>query len=232
MIVVATTLTTFAMLGDERVWSYWLRNAEAIHASTDEPVQFFAAIETDVRRLEPFEPLLEHLRALDGEWWDYTLDDGRTEVTTANRQRHLTMGENLASEYAASAGASHLLFVAADCAPPPDVLPRLLEVDEGIVGAEVSTYCLTGSTPEREYPFPVLAQPFTAACVLIRRDVFTRLRWRCDGDLGLTDDPAYEHDARELLGLRTYVRKDCIAEHWPPAIPPIEGRGYDLRVVR
>lgn len=227
MIVIATTLTTFAMLGEREVWASWLDNADAFAASHD--VQFFAAIETDRRGIGPFAALTERLEQLDGHWWWYSLDDGRQSVTTLNRQRHLTMGENLAADYATDVGATHMLFVAADCTPPPDVLPRLLEVAYPLVGAECPTYCLHGNAVDG-YQFPVQAQPFSAACVLIERQLFKRLRWRYDPDEGMTDDPAYEHDALDLFGVQSYVRKDCVARHYPEAIPAIEHRGYDLKV--
>jgi hypothetical protein len=218
-------------MGHQDIWGAWLRNAEAMQASHPDSVRFFCAIETDARGLAPFAPLTDRLTALGGEWWTYHLDDGRGSVTTANRQRHLTMGEYLASEYATSTGATHLLFCAADCEPPPDVLPKLLEVDHPIVGAECPTYCLSGASVAG-YPFPVQEQLASAACILLERDVFKQLKWRADPDLDLTDDPALQRDAAVLLGLTVLVRKDCVARHYPVQVPPLEERGYDLRVAR
>lgn len=230
MIACCSTLTHFAM-GHPDTWGAWLYNAEAMRDSHPDGVRFFCAIETDARGLAPFAPLTDRLTALGGEWWTFHLDDGRSEVTTQNRQRHLTMGENLASEYATSTGAAHLLFCAADCSPPPDVLPKLLEVAHPIVGAECPTYCLSG-VPVDGYSFPVQKQLASAACILLERDVFKKLKWRADPDLGLTDDPTLQRDARELLNIPTLVRKDCATRHFPEQIPPIEGRGYDLSVAR
>lgn len=228
-IVIATTLTTFAMGGDERVWYNWLANAH--HFCTfGGSVEFFCAIEVDARGIEMFQPLIDELNALGGTYFVYSLDDGRESITTINRQRHLTMGENICSDYASEVGATHMLFVAADCRPPADVLPKLLAVNQPFVGAECPTYCLSGE-PVENWPFPVEAQEVvSAACMLLDRSVFTRLRWRYDGDL--TDDPAYCKDARELLNVLTLVRKDCIASHFPEHVPAIEARGYDMKVVR
>lgn len=225
-IVVATTLAAFVM-DDPDTWGAWLRNAEAIKASHPD-VRYFAAIEIDARGLDPFAPLLDHLADIGAEWWTFHLDDGRTEVTTANRLRHITMGQNLATDYAVSCGASHLLFLAADLEPPPDALPKLLALDHPFVGGEVSTYCLSGpdvmGMDGRDFGFPVQRHMPTAAFVLIAREVFNRLRWRHDAEAGMSDDPAYHHDAYTLLGVQALVRKDCVGVHHPVRIGPVETR--------
>jgi hypothetical protein len=228
-VLVATTLAAFAM-DQPDTWGAWLYTAEELAQTAD--VRFFAALETDARGRDPFAPLLRRLRELNGAHWTFSLDDGRTEVTTANRLRHLTMGQNLASEYATSRGFDWLLFCAADCAPPADVLPKLWELNEPLCGPEIPTYCLTGVDQGDRWPFPVHEQLISVACVLIRRDVFKVLRWRADPDLGLSDDPAYRLDAHSLLNVRSYVRKDVAARHYPASIGPIETRGHDLRVAR
>lgn len=228
-IVVATTLAAFAM-DQVDTWCAWLYSAYALR-NTEHDVQYFAAIEIDGRGMEPFTPLVEQLKTIDGEYWRFLLDDGRTEVTTLNRLRHLSMGQNLAVEYATATGADWLLFCAADCRPPDDVFEKLLEMDHPLCGPETSTYCLTGEAVPG-YPFPVEEQLISAACIFIRRDVFKRLRWRYDPDEGMSDDPAYRHDADTLLGIKSYVRKDVNAIHYPMSIGPIETRGHDMRVVR
>lgn len=229
--VVATTLAAFAM-DDRDTWGAWLYNADRIIAHTDEPVTFFAAIQVDARGLAPFEPLLVELAELGGEYWTFSLDDGRTEVTTQNRLRHLTTGQNLASEYASSHGHDWMLFCAADCCPPADVLPKLWELNEPLCGPETPTYGLTGVDQGERWPFPVHEQLISAACILVRRDVFKRLRWRVDAEKGMTDDPCYGYDALTLLGVRSYVRKDIQARHYPECIGPIETRGHDMAVHR
>jgi hypothetical protein len=188
-------------------------------------------LELDARGLDPFAPLLDLLADAGGEHWTFHLDDGRTEVTTENRLRHITMGQNLATEYAVSCGASHMLFLAADLEPPADCLPKLLEVDHPMVGGEVSTYCLSGPDVDG-YGFPVQAHMPTAAFVLIAREVFNRLRWRADGEAGMSDDPCYHHDAATLLGVEALVRKDCVGIHHPIRIGAIETRGHDMAVHR
>lgn len=232
-IVVATTLAAFAMDNPD-TWGAWLYSAQAIKADAQQArksIKFFAAIELDARGLEPFASLLDKLQELDAEYWTYTLDDGRTEVTTGNRLRHLTMGQNLVSEYATSNGMEWMLFLAADCRPPDDVFTKLLEMDHPIVGPEIRTYCLSGPVVH-EFPFPVQQHMISAACIFIHRSIFKQLRWRVDPDLGMTDDPSYAHDAKNMLGYNSYVRKDIFAQHYPESIGGIETRGHDLKVHR
>lgn len=228
MIVLGTTLAAFAM-DDADTWGAWLYTVDEMR-SRGHDIQPFVAIQVDARGLAPFLPLLKKLEQYGGEHWVYSLDDGRTKITTGNRLRHLTTGQNLVTEYACAQGASHLLFCAADCAPPAE-LEKLLEMDHGYVGPEITTYCLSGQ-PMAGYDYPVMAQPLSVACVLIRRDVFTRIRWRADGDRGLADDFAYAFDVTSLLGIQPLCRKDVFARHYPQSIGPIEGRGHDMRVVR
>lgn len=246
MIVVATTLAAFVM-DQPDTWSAWLRNAEALKSSHPD-VRYFAAIETDARGTEPFGPLLAHPHLDDH--WTFTLDDGRTEVTTANRLRHITMGQNLATDYALShPDCTHLLFLAADLEPPPETLTKLLELDHPLVGGHVPTYCLSGRVAyERDrrphdrrasitapaYPveWDVQVHMATAAFVLIRRDLLRFVRWRWDLDAGMSDDPCLHHDARTFHGVRTLVRHDVIGRHWPESIGPVETRGHDMTVHR
>ena len=244
-VIVATTLTTFAM-DQEFTWSAWLINADAMRNSAPDGIEFFAAIEVDARGLAPFEPLLERLYGLNDYehdlWWTFNLDDGRTTVSTKNRLRHITTGQNLCMDRAASGDASHLLFVAADCEPPPDVLTKLRQPREHIVAAHSPTYCLPSQPiPDHEgvpdqYPLHVAVTPdtlcFSAACVLFDRVAFRALRWRWDKDTNMTDDPCMQHDAWYNHGWPVYVRPHCITRHHPESIPPIEYRGHDLRVVR
>lgn len=236
MIVVCTT-TCAAFMDDPETYRSWLINAEAIATSVEEPVRYFAALETDGRGIDPFRPLIDEMDALPvlADYWTYSLDDGRTEVTTGNRIRHLTQGQNLCAEYATDTGASHMLFLAADQEVPGDCLPKLLEVDHPLVGGHVPTYCLGDdrlTDPRWPAEWDVREQPFTAAFILVRRDLFKPMKWRGDGEAGMTDDPAYEHDALRYHGVQSVVRRDVIGRHHPEAIGPVEGRGHDMRVVR
>lgn len=248
-ILVGTTLTTYAM-SDPELWGSWLSNAATVRAELPgERVDYFAAIETDDRGLDPFGELLARLHQLNSEGGrdpalEFQLNDGRDTVTQANRLAHITLGQNLVSQRAADdVECTHLLFMAADCRPPDDVLPRLLELDHPYVGPIIPTYgdalrghafgipVQSGSSWRSvpcEYAMP------SAACVLLARRVFTRLRWRYDLEHGLSDDPAMAKDARELLGVSSIVRIDLEARHYPAEIGPVEHRypGTDLSVQR
>jgi hypothetical protein len=230
MIVVGATLTHYAM-AHRGTWASWLDTAEALQAHSPEPLKFFAAIEVDNRGLEEFAPLIHRLTELDSDWWTFSLDDGRTEASTAAaRLPHICAGRNLIAEKATTLGASHVLYLDADCCPPADALPKLLELDWPYVGGEVPTYCLHGEPLPG--PIPVEEHMPVAAFMLVRREVFKRLRWRWDPELGMHDDAAYHHDAAQLLGIRARVRKDVVGRHYPERIGPVETRfpGRDMSV--
>jgi hypothetical protein len=234
-IAVCTTLAAYVM-DNPGTYASWVENQAAVaeHArSVGVELTYFAAIETDARGIVPFIPLISILSAMqDGDYWTYTLDDRRTEITTANRLRHLTMGQNITSEFASAGGYEWMLFLAADTRPPDDVIPKLLEMNHPLVGCELVTYCLRGSRVPQYTEYPVEEQLISAACIMIHKDVFKLLRWRVDHFIGMHDDRSYQHDAQELLGIPSYVRKDCRATHYPEAVCVIEIRypGRDMRV--
>ncbi len=231
MICVGTTLAAFAM-DQVDTWKAWTYHAEAIRQSYPVGVQYFATIQVDARGLEPFKQLLERLAEIGGEYWTYSLDDGRTQVTGGNRLRHLTTGQNLVMDYCCSnMDCSHLLFMAADCAPPQDIITRMLEMNHPLVAPYITTYCLHG-TPVNKYPFPVEEGMASAAAIFIAREVFRFIRWRYDRDANMSDDPCFHHDAQKFLGIPTYVRMDVLAKHYPESVGAIETRGHDMRVVR
>lgn len=233
MIVVGTTLAAFVM-DQVETWHSWMMNPEQVIESTSEEVRYFVAIEVDARGLEPFEELLGRLAELGGEYWTYSLDDGRTEVTTGNRLRHITTGQNLVVDYCVSEGADWLLFMAADCRPPDDVIPRMLELEHPLVAPNVPTYCLGLDTPKVSRFIPrgwdVRCHMASAAALMIHSDVFRKIRWRWDPVDG-SDDPCFWLDARRL-GVETLVRHDVTARHYPEQVPGIEARGHDMTVHR
>jgi hypothetical protein len=222
MILAAATMTCFALSAEPACLS-WLNTAEQLRESHPDGVDFFAAFELDARGIAPFQPVTDRLTELGGTWWTYTYDDGRTEVTSGNRFGHICAGRNLIADRAVTAGASHILHLDADMEPPADCLPKLLEMNHPLVGGEVPTYSLRGPYVPG-YPYAVQEHMNTAGFLLVARSVFRRLRWRFDLEAGLTDDPCYHLDAKELLGVPTYVRKDVIGRHWPESIPPLEDR--------
>lgn len=249
-IYVCTTLAAY-VCDDPDTSLSWLKNAEALAVDADAlgyAVEYFVAIETDGRGMEPFAELLAAMAALElrvethtrvqdfrVNHFTFSLDDGRTEVTTSNRLRHLTMGQNICSEYAYNEGAQFMLFLAADLEPDPATFSKLIALNHPLTGGHVSTYGLDGPVVPKFIPSHrnlVRSHMATAAYVLLRRDALRVLRWRVDGEMGMTDDPCLHHDAREFHGWETYVHHGCIGRHWPECIPAIELRGHDMKVVR
>jgi hypothetical protein len=227
MIVVGTTLTAFAM-DQQPLWASWLTNLELLKASHNEEVCYFAAIEVDKRGLEPFKPLIDSLNLINGQYFSYSYDDTRTEVTSGNRIPHICAGRNIVQDFALARHASHILFLDSDTTPDQQTFPKLLEMNHDLVGGEVGTYCLSGPVVDK-YPFPVQEHWNTAGYLLASKRVYSRIRWRWDWSL--SDDPCYAMDAKEFLGVPTYVRKDCIGRHYPECISPLENRGYNRTVV-
>lgn len=223
MIIIGTTLASFAM-SEPDAWSSWLKHHERQIASHPAGVRHFAALQVDARGIEPFAPLIAELEQLGADWWTYSLDDGRTKVDMTNRWRHITVGQNLVVDYCQSQpDVSHLLFLAADCAATSDVIPRMLEMDHPLCAPFVPTYGLHGERIQN-FPFPVEKAMASAAAIFIARDVFRRIRWRWDLDAGMSDDPCFHADARDLLGIETHVRMDVLAKHYPECIG-----AYDTR---
>jgi hypothetical protein len=236
MIVVGTTLAAFVM-DQEDSWGSWMKNAEAVREEYQRfgnfsDVKYFAAIQIDARGIEPFKPFIEKLESIGGEYWTYSLDDGRTKVNMFNRLRHITVGQNIVVDYAQShADCTHLLFMAADCMPPDDIMPRMLEMNHPLVAPYITTYGLRGPKVDK-YDYPVMDAMASAAAIFIARDVFTKIRWRWDLDTNMSDDPCYHHDAKTLLGIPTYVRTDVLAKHFPESVGAYEFRGHNLDVIR
>jgi hypothetical protein len=224
-VVIGTTLASFAM-SEFDAWSSWLKHHERQRMSHPDGVEHFAALQTDARGIEPFRPLIEVLDEMGAGWWTYSLDDGRTEITMTNRWRHIVVGQNLVVDYCqARPDVSYLLFLAADCAAPSDIIPRMLEMEHPLVAPYISTYGLRGEVvPGYPPEWGVEDAMASAAAIFIARDVFRAIRWRWDADAGLSDDPAYHHDAKTLLGIPTHVRHDVLARHYPEAVG-----GYDTR---
>ena len=236
MIVVGTTLHAFVMDNEDH-WGSWMRNAEKVkeeyqHFGNWTDVKYFAAIQIDSRGLEPFGPFLKRLEEVGGEFWTYSLDDGRTEVTTKNRIRHITVGQNLVNYFAMSIpSCTHMLFMAADTMPPNDILPKMLEMNHPLCAPYITTYGLRGPRVDK-YSFPVMDAMASAAAIFIAREVFSGIRWRWDMDKNMSDDPCFHHDALHYLKIPTYVREDCKAQHFPISVGAIETRGHDMKVHR
>lgn len=236
LVVVGTTIPSYVM-DQPDTWGAWLYTAEEMAA--DHPlIEFFVAVEVDGRGLEPFRPLLDRLddlttKGIKTSYFVFMLDDGAKEITTANRLRRITMGQNLVNDYCRSVGASWLLFMAADCRPPGDTLSELLKLNHPLVGGHVGTYVLDGPVVSKyvpDYRDQIREHMATAAFVLINRQVFNRIGWRWDRDTGESDDPCLHRDAREFLDIPTFVHHGVVGKHYPESIPAIEHRGHDRTI--
>ena len=229
LVVVGTTIPAYVM-DQEDTWSAWLHNAEAMLEQYPD-AQFFAACEVDDRGKRVFDPLFERLREVNGDWWTFSLDDGNDRVTTGNRLRRITTGQNLVVDFALSRKATALLFMAADCAPPADAIPRLLEVNVSLIGGQVDTYCLDGPVAKSyipRYGNDIREHMPTAAFVLVRTWLFEDgLRWRWSFLHG-SDDPCLARDAQYVHGVKPYVHHGLKGRHFPEAIGPIETRGHNM----
>lgn len=228
MIVVGSTLAPYKVDGSELDW---LKSGEEF-LDRDPLTHFFAALELLPNRGPAvFARLRTRLNALGGTSWAFSLDDGEEELTSENRLTRICMGRNLITEYACRVAASHILFLDSDLSVPGDSIEKLLEVDAPIVGGDVPTYCLHGPSDLSRHAFPVERHWNTAGFLLVRREVFKRVRWRHEHFhmTGLTDDPCYAWDAESLGFGETLVRKDLIGHHVP--LIPMEKRGHDRRLI-
>jgi hypothetical protein len=212
VIVVGSTCAPWKCNGKEEI--AWLETADQMRDSAD--VKFFAALETDRRGLSPYSKLLGHLKYNLGDHWTFSLNDNENEVTSHNRFIRITTGRNLITEYAMRTNATHILFLDTDMRVEGDCLPKLLEVDHPVVGGNVPAYCLGGPIVGN-YPFEVQHYMTTAGFLLVSREVFSMVRWRHNGDAGMTDDPCYQYDA-SLMGFETRVRMDVIGTHVGPLV--------------
>lgn len=237
MIIVGATIAPWKCDGEELNWLY---KAELMQSSTEHQVLFFVSLEVDARGLEPYELLLERLAELGGEHWQFLYDDTEDEWNGGNRLARICAGRNMIIERAMRTlkdedPVTHILFLDTDLMVPGLALRKLLEMDYPIVGGDVPSYGLNGPEAMRfvgrnhdgrevfePYPFPVQAHMNTAGFLMVQRSVFSKIRWRCDWDAGLSDDPCYHADARDHLGLETLVRKDLRAIH--PILVPVEQR--------
>jgi len=215
-IVIGATLAPFAM-SDPGVWGSWLRNPQ--------PHKYFAALEVDKRGRGVYQDMIEYnYEPLTH--WTYHYGDGREQVTSANRGRHIAMGRNMIFDFAIEYRADYVLMMDADVILQDDTIPKLLEVVEetsvNVVGAYCPAFAMDGV---REIDFPGDTRIHLATgCTLISSHVFTKLRY------GPMDDWGFQADCLRFLNEYQYVRRDAVVPHFPDAIPPLEDRGYDLRM--
>lgn len=178
-----------------------------------------------------FSDLLEFLSGVDRPYhldiwgWRSTWWEGPRFDQDQRRLVPIVMARNMAIEAAMALGASHLFQVDADVIVPRDSIERLLELDRPIVGGLVpgrgchSHVHYVSARHRYIAPNLIEADHGTAGFMLIRRDVFERLRYRHGPSsvypgVYLSEDPAYTEDAREKWGFGSmWLRTDLVAEH-------------------
>lgn len=222
----------------------WL---QAIEDGAAQGVQtsVYAALETDSRGIEPYAQsgFLDRLEAAGGRW-DAFRGDTVTAVTTSNRVARIVKGLNLVRRAALDwpENFSHVWYMHADTYAPRVSLARLLDLNWPIVGAHVPAYALDGPRVTRDNqlrwhnvpggPYgsgsilsaDVRVHMSPGASLLVHRSLSRLIHWREDPVAGLTDDPAYWHDARTLYSCETLVRHDVVCEHYPQYLTPMENR--------
>lgn len=247
MTILVASLIAPPFLDDRRRWGSWINNHAQIKESVPgTEVRYYCSVELDGRGMEPYERSgwVDAMREAGVHWETFTYDSGRTRIETDSRIKHICMGRNMISQYAImDESVTHIMGLDSDVSPPHNILPNLLSVDYPLVSAHIPTYCFLAPrvernprNPEQTYPhnWQVQATPQSSAGAwLIERRVFTALRWRSDPTYNLSDDPAFLHDMRHVLGIDPPVlqRTDTIANHWPPSIGPIDTRLPDPHLV-
>ena len=238
-VVVGTTLPTLkALSGEDRMWLSHARGmvTDALDYGYDE-VKFFAAIEHDTRGIGPFDKLTNLLGEVDalpgarGEYWGFSISDGAAVIDGWNRLLRICTGRNLIIDYALrDEDVDKILFLDSDLTVPPESISKLSELGYPFTGGDVPAYCLAGKRLDNEYPtFPVQEHWNTAGFLMVDRHIFQRIQWRADihpRGAGMTDDPTYADDVRQLFGLECRVRKDLQGVHKP--LVPLEKLGHDL----
>lgn len=145
---VATTTVAWKCNGREEL--AWLLNAEEMEEIANDAghdLKWFVALEQDARGDAPFEMLLDELcgLGLHHTVWRFQYDDGADEYTTQNRLARICAGRNMAQEWAVrQIDMSHLLFLDSDITPEGDCIPKLLELQQPVVGGHVPIYALHG----------------------------------------------------------------------------------------
>lgn len=77
----------------------WLKNRKQIIDKFPNS-KFFAALETDVRGIDPFMDVLRALGEVGGEYWTYQINDHVKKVGSQNRWIRMETGRNLIREFA------------------------------------------------------------------------------------------------------------------------------------
>jgi len=172
-----------------------------------------------------------HHYARNGRFWDFDIcaitSSWHTPPQYDQDQARLSriiIARNMAIEYAIFRQATHLLFVDSDVVIHPGGVQKLLELNKPISGGVVpgrgehrhANYIFGGHGTENGC---LQVRHGTAGYMLIRNDVFTRLRFRQGPhptveNTWLSEDPAYAADAAALgLADSWWIHPKATADH-------------------
>jgi hypothetical protein len=147
------------------------------------------------------------------------------------RLASIVCARNMCIEFAMQTGASHLLFIDGDIIPPPDIIPKLLEVDRPAVGGLVYGRGVHSRCPyifgERRRwsqgnpPYPLVEVAHgSIGFTMFTREVFDaiRTRWGTAHYPGkppetVSEDPAYQADVLLRFGAWMWIRLDVVGKH-------------------
>ena len=228
----------------------WLDSAEELIATPDVDVVFMLALEVDARGENVNADLLTRFEEVGEVRHNFMLDTGAKKVTPHERYNRICTGRNLIANYANEYEFDAVLYLDSDTSVPGDSISRMLAVDWPIVGGHVGTYALSGPRCEtyadimrlsgvrpdnadevRKIPSADARGHWnTAGFLMVKRPLLERLRWRWNLQAGMTDDPCFQQDARELFKRETLVLHDLVGFHRPGTLPGFEDRGHDLRL--
>jgi hypothetical protein len=122
------------------------------------------------------------------------------------------IGLNTILQAAADEHNDWLLTVGPGYTYPADSLEKLLELAHPLVGGSLRTLGNSGpAIPDYDPKWRVVnGRPPVEFC-LTHFDVYRYLRWRTDAEAQMGIAECWQHDARRLLGIQSYVRGDLVA---------------------
>jgi len=207
----------------------WIKNAKEIKDSFPN-AKFFSTFEVDAEGIEPFLEVIEKLKEVDGDYWEYFINDKESKVTADNRLIRIETGRNLIKDYAQRRKADAVLFVDSDMLLTKNVLEKVLEIDRNLVSVDCKSYDLKGKVVHEN---PRIEEHWnTAGLLLVNYPAFNDLSWSHNPNKGLTDDPAYQFHAERLGWGMTWVRKDVSIEHGAKLISVDKRQIPDRKIIK
>lgn len=208
----------------------WISNAEEIK-NVFPNAKFFTALELDHRTVEDaYGNFINRLKAIDADYWTYSLNDWESKVTYSNRWIRIEMGRNLIREFAQRlrrtsgwewGGSTDsynngvinyqaILYVDSDMILDSNMIEKMMEVDHPVVSVDVPAYGLHGKPVSKN---PRIEEHWnTAGMLWVNSPYFYDLPWYHNNYMNLSDDPTFQH-LLERLYSQTWVRKDVEAMH-------------------